>query len=128
MTGCHWYAFNAICISLYSDGCLGSLGVTGMPLMLYISLYSGGCLVTGCHWYACNAIYFSSFRWLFGELGCHWYAFNAMYFSSFRWVFGELGCHWYAFNGLLFGFASIGMLTVISIDRYISICRRDIGE
>lgn len=45
-----------------------------------------------------------------------------------RWLFGYLGCQWYGFNGMLFGFSSIGMLTVISVDRYICVVQRDRGK
>ncbi|XP_047668403.1 visual pigment-like receptor peropsin isoform X3 [Tachysurus fulvidraco] len=43
------------------------------------------------------------------------------------WKFGHIGCQIYAALNIFFGMASIGLLTVVAIDRYISICRPDIG-
>ena len=39
-----------------------------------------------------------------------------------------MGCLWYGFNSYFFGYTSIGMLMLISVDRYISLIRRDIGR
>ncbi|XP_027006156.1 visual pigment-like receptor peropsin isoform X2 [Tachysurus fulvidraco] len=44
------------------------------------------------------------------------------------WKFGHIGCQIYAALNIFFGMASIGLLTVVAIDRYISICRPDIGQ
>ncbi|XP_005755463.1 visual pigment-like receptor peropsin, partial [Pundamilia nyererei] len=42
------------------------------------------------------------------------------------WKFGYAGCQIYAALNIFFGMASIGLLTVVAIDRYLSICRPDI--
>ncbi|XP_056446522.1 visual pigment-like receptor peropsin [Gadus chalcogrammus] len=44
------------------------------------------------------------------------------------WKFGYTGCQIYAALNIFFGMASIGLLTVVAIDRYLSICRPDIGQ
>ncbi|CAL8292003.1 unnamed protein product [Gadus morhua 'NCC'] len=44
------------------------------------------------------------------------------------WKFGYTGCQIYATLNIFFGMASIGLLTVVAIDRYLSICRPDIGQ
>ncbi|XP_065153110.1 visual pigment-like receptor peropsin [Paramisgurnus dabryanus] len=44
------------------------------------------------------------------------------------WKFGYMGCQIYAALNIFFGMASIGLLTVVAIDRYLSICRPDIGQ
>ncbi|CAL8284934.1 unnamed protein product [Lota lota] len=44
------------------------------------------------------------------------------------WKFGYTGCQIYAALNIFFGMASIGLLTVVAIDRYMSICRPDIGQ
>ncbi|KAL2098948.1 hypothetical protein ACEWY4_005428 [Coilia grayii] len=44
------------------------------------------------------------------------------------WKFGYTGCQIYAALNIFFGMASIGLLTVIAIDRYITICRPDISH
>ncbi|XP_046691809.1 visual pigment-like receptor peropsin [Silurus meridionalis] len=44
------------------------------------------------------------------------------------WKFGHTGCQIYAALNIFFGMASIGLLTVVAIDRYISICKPDIGQ
>ncbi|CAL8292035.1 unnamed protein product [Arctogadus glacialis] len=44
------------------------------------------------------------------------------------WKFGYTGCQIYAGLNIFFGMASIGLLTVVAIDRYLSICRPDIGQ
>ncbi|XP_076830704.1 visual pigment-like receptor peropsin [Brachyhypopomus gauderio] len=44
------------------------------------------------------------------------------------WKFGYTGCQIYAALNIFFGMASIGLLTVVAIDRYISICRPHIGQ
>uniref|UniRef100_A0A8C6UEM7 Visual pigment-like receptor peropsin n=1 Tax=Neogobius melanostomus TaxID=47308 RepID=A0A8C6UEM7_9GOBI len=43
------------------------------------------------------------------------------------WKFGYTGCQIYAALNIFFGMASIGLLTVVAIDRYLTICRPDIG-
>ncbi|KAG8454064.1 hypothetical protein GDO86_000631 [Hymenochirus boettgeri] len=44
------------------------------------------------------------------------------------WKFGYVGCQIYAGLNIFFGMASIGLLTVVAIDRYFTICRPDIGR
>uniref|UniRef100_A0A8C9TFT7 Visual pigment-like receptor peropsin n=1 Tax=Scleropages formosus TaxID=113540 RepID=A0A8C9TFT7_SCLFO len=44
------------------------------------------------------------------------------------WKFGFTGCQIYAALNIFFGMASIGLLTVVAIDRYLTICRTDIGQ
>nr|XP_033815967.1 visual pigment-like receptor peropsin [Geotrypetes seraphini] len=44
------------------------------------------------------------------------------------WKFGNVGCQIYAGLNIFFGMASIGLLTVVAIDRYLTICRPDIGK
>ncbi|KAM4706473.1 visual pigment-like receptor peropsin [Discoglossus pictus] len=44
------------------------------------------------------------------------------------WKFGYVGCQIYAGLNIFFGMASIGLLTVVAIDRYMTICRPDIGR
>uniref|UniRef100_W5N199 Visual pigment-like receptor peropsin n=1 Tax=Lepisosteus oculatus TaxID=7918 RepID=W5N199_LEPOC len=44
------------------------------------------------------------------------------------WKFGYNGCQIYAALNIFFGMASIGLLTVVAIDRYFTICRPDIGQ
>ncbi|KAJ1206136.1 hypothetical protein NDU88_001545 [Pleurodeles waltl] len=44
------------------------------------------------------------------------------------WKFGNAGCQIYAGLNIFFGMASIGLLTVVAIDRYLTICRPDIGR
>ncbi|XP_075045630.1 visual pigment-like receptor peropsin [Mixophyes fleayi] len=44
------------------------------------------------------------------------------------WKFGNVGCQIYASLNIFFGMASIGLLTVVAIDRYLTICRPDIGR
>ncbi|KAM5192610.1 visual pigment-like receptor peropsin [Mantella aurantiaca] len=44
------------------------------------------------------------------------------------WKFGYVGCQIYAGLNIFFGMASIGLLTVVAIDRYLTICRPDIGR
>nr|BBI55004.1 peropsin [Anguilla japonica] len=44
------------------------------------------------------------------------------------WKFGYVGCQIYAALNIFFGMASIGLLTVVAIDRYLTICRPDIGQ
>ncbi|XP_068137554.1 visual pigment-like receptor peropsin isoform X2 [Hyperolius riggenbachi] len=44
------------------------------------------------------------------------------------WKFGYTGCQIYAGLNIFFGMASIGLLTVVAIDRYLTICRPDIGR
>ncbi|NWR90807.1 OPSX protein, partial [Furnarius figulus] len=44
------------------------------------------------------------------------------------WKFGYTGCQIYAALNIFFGMASIGLLTVVAIDRYLTICRPDIGR
>ncbi|XP_056327294.1 visual pigment-like receptor peropsin [Danio aesculapii] len=44
------------------------------------------------------------------------------------WKFGYMGCQIYAALNIFFGMASIGLLTVVAIDRYLTICRPDIGQ
>uniref|UniRef100_A0AAQ4REQ8 Retinal pigment epithelium-derived rhodopsin homolog n=1 Tax=Gasterosteus aculeatus aculeatus TaxID=481459 RepID=A0AAQ4REQ8_GASAC len=43
------------------------------------------------------------------------------------WKFGYAGCQIYAALNIFFGMASIGLLTVVAIDRYLTICRPDIA-
>ncbi|XP_032080312.1 visual pigment-like receptor peropsin [Thamnophis elegans] len=44
------------------------------------------------------------------------------------WKFGYLGCQIYAALNIFFGMASIGLLTVVAIDRYWTICKPQIGN
>ncbi|XP_069486838.1 visual pigment-like receptor peropsin [Ambystoma mexicanum] len=44
------------------------------------------------------------------------------------WKFGNAGCQIYAGLNIFFGMASIGLLTVVAIDRYLTICRPDVGR
>ncbi|KAM5287593.1 visual pigment-like receptor peropsin isoform 3-T3 [Hipposideros larvatus] len=44
------------------------------------------------------------------------------------WKFGYAGCQIYAGLNIFFGMASIGLLTVVAMDRYLTICRPDIGR
>ncbi|XP_068797978.1 visual pigment-like receptor peropsin isoform X2 [Struthio camelus] len=44
------------------------------------------------------------------------------------WKFGYTGCQIYAALNIFFGMASIGLLTVVAVDRYLTICRPDIGR
>uniref|UniRef100_A0A8C1BL86 Visual pigment-like receptor peropsin n=1 Tax=Cyprinus carpio carpio TaxID=630221 RepID=A0A8C1BL86_CYPCA len=44
------------------------------------------------------------------------------------WKFGNTGCQIYAALNIFFGMASIGLLTVVAIDRYLTISRPDIGQ
>ncbi|TNN62004.1 Visual pigment-like receptor peropsin [Liparis tanakae] len=44
------------------------------------------------------------------------------------WKFGYVGCQIYAALNIFFGMASIGLLTVVAIDRYLTICRPDLGQ
>uniref|UniRef100_A0A8B9TU78 Retinal pigment epithelium-derived rhodopsin homolog n=1 Tax=Anas platyrhynchos TaxID=8839 RepID=A0A8B9TU78_ANAPL len=44
------------------------------------------------------------------------------------WKFGHIGCQIYAALNIFFGMASIGLLTVVAVDRYLTICRPDIGR
>ncbi|XP_063080315.1 visual pigment-like receptor peropsin [Engraulis encrasicolus] len=44
------------------------------------------------------------------------------------WKFGYIGCQIYAALNIFFGMASIGLLTVIAIDRYITICKPEISH
>uniref|UniRef100_A0A673LEG0 Visual pigment-like receptor peropsin n=1 Tax=Sinocyclocheilus rhinocerous TaxID=307959 RepID=A0A673LEG0_9TELE len=44
------------------------------------------------------------------------------------WKFGYTGCQIYAALNIFFGMTSIGLLTVVAIDRYLTICRPDIGQ
>ncbi|XP_063166106.1 visual pigment-like receptor peropsin [Candoia aspera] len=44
------------------------------------------------------------------------------------WKFGDMGCQIYAALNILFGMASIGLLTVVAIDRYLTICKPQIGN
>ncbi|XP_056617199.1 visual pigment-like receptor peropsin [Triplophysa dalaica] len=44
------------------------------------------------------------------------------------WKFGYTGCQVYAALNIFFGMASIGLLTMVAIDRYLTICRPDIGQ
>ncbi|EPY78063.1 hypothetical protein CB1_001130007 [Camelus ferus] len=41
------------------------------------------------------------------------------------WKFGYAGCQIYAGLNIFFGMASIGLLTVVAMDRYLTICRPD---
>ncbi|KAK1345661.1 hypothetical protein QTO34_008125 [Cnephaeus nilssonii] len=43
------------------------------------------------------------------------------------WKFGYAGCQIYAGLNIFFGMASIGLLTVVAMDRYLTICRPDAG-
>ncbi|XP_061700294.1 visual pigment-like receptor peropsin [Syngnathoides biaculeatus] len=45
-----------------------------------------------------------------------------------NWKFGYTGCQIYAGLNIFFGMASIGLLTVVAVDRYLTICRPEIGE
>ncbi|XP_077996730.1 visual pigment-like receptor peropsin [Glandiceps talaboti] len=62
------------------------------------------------------------------DLGMALFAIPLPCISSFagRWLFQDEGCLFHGFVGILFGLASIGNLAVISIDRYLVICRRDL--
>ncbi|KAK2116105.1 hypothetical protein P7K49_006731 [Saguinus oedipus] len=42
------------------------------------------------------------------------------------WKFGYAGCQVYAGLNIFFGMASIGLLTVVAVDRYLTICLPDI--
>ncbi|XP_024907589.1 visual pigment-like receptor peropsin [Pteropus alecto] len=44
------------------------------------------------------------------------------------WKFGYAGCQIYAGLNIFFGMASIGLLTVVAMDRYLTICRPDAGR
>ncbi|XP_008320864.1 visual pigment-like receptor peropsin isoform X1 [Cynoglossus semilaevis] len=44
------------------------------------------------------------------------------------WKFGYTGCQIYAALNIFFGMASIGLLTVVAIDRFLTICRADIRQ
>uniref|UniRef100_A0A3Q3ET09 Retinal pigment epithelium-derived rhodopsin homolog n=1 Tax=Labrus bergylta TaxID=56723 RepID=A0A3Q3ET09_9LABR len=44
------------------------------------------------------------------------------------WKFGYTGCQIYAALNIFFGMASIGLLTVVAIDRYLTICRPDLEQ
>ncbi|XP_035387711.1 visual pigment-like receptor peropsin [Electrophorus electricus] len=44
------------------------------------------------------------------------------------WKFGYTGCQIYAALNIFFGMASIGLLTVVAMDRYISICRPHVDQ
>lgn len=44
------------------------------------------------------------------------------------WKFGYTGCQIYAALNIFFGMASIGLLTVVAVDRYLTICRPNIGR
>ncbi|KYO24418.1 visual pigment-like receptor peropsin isoform A [Alligator mississippiensis] len=44
------------------------------------------------------------------------------------WKFGNTGCQIYAALNIFFGMASIGLLTVVAVDRYLTICRPNIGR
>nr|XP_028599877.1 visual pigment-like receptor peropsin isoform X1 [Podarcis muralis] len=44
------------------------------------------------------------------------------------WKFGYAGCQIYAALNIFFGMASIGLLTVVAIDRYLTICKPHIGS
>ncbi|XP_065401399.1 visual pigment-like receptor peropsin isoform X2 [Macaca fascicularis] len=44
------------------------------------------------------------------------------------WKFGYAGCQVYAGLNIFFGMASIGLLTVVAVDRYLTICLPDIGR
>ncbi|XP_056659063.1 visual pigment-like receptor peropsin [Monodelphis domestica] len=43
------------------------------------------------------------------------------------WKFGYAGCQIYAGLNIFFGMASIGLLTAVAIDRYLTICQPDLG-
>ncbi|XP_029775147.1 visual pigment-like receptor peropsin isoform X1 [Suricata suricatta] len=43
------------------------------------------------------------------------------------WKFGYAGCQVYAGLNIFFGMASIGLLTVVAVDRYLTICRPHTG-
>ncbi|KAG8519424.1 Visual pigment-like receptor peropsin [Galemys pyrenaicus] len=45
-----------------------------------------------------------------------------------RWKFGYTGCQVYAGLNIFFGMASIGLLTAVAVDRYLTICRPDAGS
>ncbi|XP_004686532.1 PREDICTED: visual pigment-like receptor peropsin [Condylura cristata] len=45
-----------------------------------------------------------------------------------RWRFGYTGCQVYAGLNIFFGMASIGLLTAVAVDRYLTICRPDAGS
>ncbi|KAB1282473.1 Visual pigment-like receptor peropsin [Camelus dromedarius] len=44
------------------------------------------------------------------------------------WKFGYAGCQIYAGLNIFFGMASIGLLTVVAMDRYLTICRPDADQ
>ncbi|XP_023439766.2 visual pigment-like receptor peropsin [Dasypus novemcinctus] len=44
------------------------------------------------------------------------------------WKFGYAGCQIYAGLNIFFGMTSIGLLTVVAMDRYLTICRPDTGR
>ncbi|XP_070549182.1 visual pigment-like receptor peropsin [Ptychodera flava] len=62
------------------------------------------------------------------DLGMAVFAMPFPSLSSFAdgWLFEDAGCQFHGFVGIFFGLASIGNLAVISVDRYLVICRRDL--
>ncbi|XP_075837462.1 visual pigment-like receptor peropsin [Microtus pennsylvanicus] len=44
------------------------------------------------------------------------------------WKFGYTGCQIYAGLNIFFGMVSIGLLTVVAVDRYLTICCPDVGR
>ncbi|XP_004703517.1 visual pigment-like receptor peropsin [Echinops telfairi] len=44
------------------------------------------------------------------------------------WKFGYAGCQVYAGLNIFFGMASIGLLTAVAVDRYLTICHPDRGR
>nr|XP_019597453.1 PREDICTED: visual pigment-like receptor peropsin [Rhinolophus sinicus] len=44
------------------------------------------------------------------------------------WKFGYAGCQIYAGLNIFFGMASIGLLTVVALDRYLTLCRPHAGR
>ncbi|XP_075400962.1 visual pigment-like receptor peropsin [Tenrec ecaudatus] len=44
------------------------------------------------------------------------------------WKFGYAGCQVYAGLNIFFGMASIGLLTAVAVDRYLTICHADRGR
>ncbi|XP_071808141.1 visual pigment-like receptor peropsin [Asterias amurensis] len=45
-----------------------------------------------------------------------------------HWVFDTSGCKFYGFASMFFGLSVIGILTCLSIDRYIVVCRRSLAS
>ncbi|XP_045210768.1 visual pigment-like receptor peropsin [Mercenaria mercenaria] len=62
------------------------------------------------------------------DLGISVFGFPMSASSNFAhgWQMGQVGCQWYGFTGMLFGIGNIGLLTAISLDRYLLTCRHSV--